>query len=129
MKLLKSLPPGVPFLFRLILIVSAPPSAVYLLARIAENNNVVLPFWTWGVAAALSGPLILTARIRYKYYSFRVRAARMGAVLPPCLDGKEFGNFDILRGIIEAFKNGYPCTFYPDWGHQCSRFGELMYAY
>ena len=105
----KSLPPGVPFIFRLLLILATPPSVVYLAYRIANSRDTPLPSWLWIAAVILSGPLALTVRVWSKYRSYRRRAARMGAVLPPALEGREPGNFDILRGILDAFLTGYPC--------------------
>lgn len=70
---------------------------------------MILPTWFWVVAALLSGPLIYTVHVWLKFRRFRLRAAALGATLPPDLVGKEFGNKDVLRGIIEAFTHGYPC--------------------
>ena len=101
--------PGVPFLFRLVLVSSAAPFAVYLVYRVASYHNITFPFWVWIIAAVLSEPLTLAARVSFKYCSYRFRAARLGAVLPPAIVGKEIGEYDVLRGILEIFKSGYPC--------------------
>lgn len=105
----KSLPPGVPFLFRLLLIFSTPPFAVYLVYRLASSHDVIFSTWTWILAAVASGPLFYSVRISLKYRSFHRGAARRGAVLPPDLSGRWVGNWDILTGILDAFSNGYPC--------------------
>lgn len=110
---LKALPPGVPFLFRLLLIVSTPPFAVYLAYRIASSHDVDLPLWAWIAAGLSAGPLLYTGRVWLKYYSFRRGAARRGAILPPDLAGHWIGNWDILTGILDAFVNGYPCRSSP----------------
>ncbi|KAH9927192.1 cytochrome P450 monooxygenase pc-3 [Epithele typhae] len=115
----KSLPPGVPFLARLAIVVATPPVVVFVASRLLAVYHVGLPLWAWLVAGALSGPVALTARIWSKYRSFRRRADRAGAALPPALEGREIGNFDTLRGIIEAFKTGYPSDMF-DYG-----FGDL----
>ena len=109
MALSKSLPPGVPFLFRLLLVLSAPPAAVYLAHRVASSHDVIFPTWAWLLAALASGPLFYTVRISLKYRSFRRGAERLGAILPPDLSGHWIGNWDILTGILDAFQNGYPC--------------------
>lgn len=104
------LPPGVPFLFKLLLIVFAPPFGVYAISRVAAAvSHDVLPSWAWVLAAVLSGPLILTVRVQWKYHSFQRRAARLGAILPPEMKGHSFGNLDLLDGILKAFETGYPC--------------------
>ena len=68
-----------------------------------------LPAWAWLLAAAFGGPLVFAVRVGARFRSMRARAAAVGAVLPPALEGREPGNFDVLRGILDAFKNGYPC--------------------
>ena len=108
---LKSVPPGVPFLFRILLVLAAPPASVYLVARTLTSQGILteLPTWAWVVAGVLSGPLFYAVRIWLKYRSHRLGAARHGAILPPDLSGTWIGNWDILDGILDAFTNGYPC--------------------
>ncbi|KAI0774073.1 cytochrome P450 monooxygenase pc-3 [Fomes fomentarius] len=115
MPVFKSLPPGVPFLFRLLLIVSTPPVAVYLVYRLASSHDIIFSTWTWILAAVASGPLFYSARISLKYRSFHRGAAHRGAVLPPDLSGRWIGNWDILTGILDAFLNGYPSDMF-DYG-------------
>ncbi len=104
------LPPGVPFLFKLLLIVCAPPFGVYAISRVAATvSHDVLPTWAWILVAVFSGPLLLTVRIWWKYYSFQRGAARLGAVMPPEMKGHWIGNWDLLDGILKAFETGYPC--------------------
>ena len=104
------LPPGVPFLFKLLLIVSAPSFGVYVISRVAAAvSHDVLPTWAWILAAVLSGPLLLYGRIWWKYHSFQRGAARLGAILPPEMKGQWLGNWDLLDGILKAFDTGYPC--------------------
>lgn len=104
------LPPGVPFLLKLLFIVSAPPFGVCAIWRLADvSSHNALPTWTWIFAAVLSGPLLLTVRIWWKYRSFQRGATRLGAVLPPEMKGHWIGNWDLLDGILEAFEMGYPC--------------------
>ncbi|RDX53656.1 cytochrome P450 monooxygenase pc-3 [Lentinus brumalis] len=111
---LKSLPPGVPFLFRLLLKLSAPPSSVYLAARTLKSRGIFvdLPTWAWVIAAVFSGPLFYTVRIWLKYRSHRLGAARHGAILPPDLSGSWIGNWDILDSILDAFTHGYPSDLF-----------------
>ncbi|KAI1786673.1 cytochrome P450 monooxygenase pc-3 [Ganoderma leucocontextum] len=116
----KLLPPGVPFLFKLLLLVFAPPFGVYAISRVADAaSHDVLPTWAWILAAVLSGPLLLTVRIWWKYRSFQRGAARLGAVLPPEMKGHRFGNWDILEGILKAFETGYPSDMFDFGFGQC----------
>ncbi|CDO71398.1 hypothetical protein BN946_scf184908.g156 [Trametes cinnabarina] len=116
---MKSLPPGIPFLISHLLLVSAPPFAVYLVCRTLRARDIILPTWFWIIAAALSGPLFYAIHVSNKYRHFRRRAAALGATLPPDLVGKEFGNMDVLRGIIEAFTHGYPSDMFSLGGEMC----------
>ncbi|EJF62806.1 cytochrome P450 monooxygenase pc-3 [Dichomitus squalens LYAD-421 SS1] len=129
-----SLPPGVPFLFKLLLVVSAPPFAVYALARVATSQDVVLPTWAWILAEILSGPLALTARVWWKYSSFRRGAERLGAVMPPEMVGHWIGNLDLLTRILDAFENGYPSDMFDVGFGECgpilrfSLFWDMQYS-
>ncbi|RPD66741.1 cytochrome P450 monooxygenase pc-3 [Lentinus tigrinus ALCF2SS1-7] len=133
---LKSLPPGVPFLLRLLLVLSAPPASVCFAARTLTSQGIVtdVPTWVWIVAAVLSGPLFHAVRIWLKYRSHRLGAARHGAILPPDLSGQWIGNWDILDGILDAFTHGYPSDMFDYAFEQCgpvfqfSIFWDLSYA-
>ena len=107
-----SVPPGVPFLFKLLLIVATPPCVVFGLSRLLIPRGIDLPTWAWILAAVLSGPLALTVRVWSKYHSFRRGAERLGAVMPPEMVGNWIGNWDLLTRILEAFEKGYPCEWY-----------------
>ncbi|KAI0637985.1 cytochrome P450 monooxygenase pc-3 [Trametes polyzona] len=117
---LKSLPPGIPFLFQHLVLLSAPPFAVYSVKRkLPEWTGVVLPTWFWILAAIAFGPLLYSVHVRQKYRGYRRRAAALGAVLPPELTGHEFGNKDVLRGILDAFTTGYPSDMFDIGGEMC----------
>ncbi|KAI0353453.1 cytochrome P450 monooxygenase pc-3 [Trametes cingulata] len=120
---MKSLPPGVPFLFKYLLIISAAPFAVYATSRVLAARGVTFSTWVWVVTAILSGPLVYSAYIWLKYRRFERRAAALGATLAPDLQGKEFGNRDVLRGILDAFTSGYPSDMF-DMG--CEMCGPLF---
>lgn len=106
------LSPGIPFLIRYILVCCAPPLAVYCTKRVlSATSDVALPAWFWVVTAILSGPLLYSLHVWRKFRGFRLRAAALGAVMPTELNGDEFGNKDVLRGILEAFITGYPCEY------------------
>ncbi|KAI0772047.1 cytochrome P450 monooxygenase pc-3 [Trametes elegans] len=131
---MKSLPPGVPFLIRNLLVVSASPFAVYLIRRVLAVRDVILPTWFWAAATILSGPLLYAIHVQLKFRGFHRRAAALGATLPPELKGTEFANKDLLRGIIDAFTTGYPSDVMDIGVQQCgplfrySVFWEHSYA-
>ncbi|KAI9001370.1 cytochrome P450 monooxygenase pc-3 [Trametes punicea] len=116
---MKSLPPGIPFLVRQLLLISAPPFAVYSISRVLRAWDVIFPLWFWVVVAVLSGPLLCTIYLWLKYRRIARRAAALGATLPPDLVGEEFGNLDILRGILEAFTHGYPSDMFELGSEMC----------
>ncbi|KAI0677048.1 cytochrome P450 monooxygenase pc-3 [Trametes maxima] len=116
---MKSLPPGIPFLFRSLLLVSIPPFAVYLFSRVLSARHVIFPTWLWAIVTVLSGPLVYTIHVWQKFRGFKRRAAALGATLPIDLVGNEFGNRDVLRGIIDAFTTGYPSDMFDMGGDRC----------
>ncbi|KAI0650234.1 cytochrome P450 monooxygenase pc-3 [Trametes meyenii] len=116
---MKPLPPGIPFLLRSLLLVSAPPFAVYLLSRVFSARQIILPAWLWVFAAVLSGPFVYTIHVWQKFRGFKRRAAALGATLPIDLVGNELGNRDVLRAIIEAFTTGYPSDMFDMGRERC----------
>ncbi|KAI0368069.1 cytochrome P450 monooxygenase pc-3 [Pilatotrama ljubarskyi] len=131
---MKSLPPGIPFLIKYLLVVSAPPFAVYAASRIFAARGIILPTWFWILTAILSGPLSYSIHVWLKYRRFERRAAALGATLAPNLQGKEFGNKDVLRGILDAFTTGYPSDMFDIGGEMCGPlfrytiFWDMAYA-
>ncbi|PIL36945.1 cytochrome P450 [Ganoderma sinense ZZ0214-1] len=132
-----SLPPGVPFLFNLLLIVSAPPFGVYTISRVAAAavSRDLLPTWAWILAAVLSPPFLLYVHIWWKYRSFQRGAERLGATLPPEMKGHWIGNWDLLDGILKAFDSGYPSDLFDYGFDQCGApiiqfkiFWDLQYS-
>ncbi|EIW61465.1 cytochrome P450 monooxygenase pc-3 [Trametes versicolor FP-101664 SS1] len=114
------LSPGIPFLIRYILVCCAPPLAVYCTKRVlSATSDVDLPAWFWVVTAILSGPLLYSLHVWRKFRGFRLRAAALGAVMPTELNGDEFGNKDVLRGILEAFITGYPSDMFDMGAERC----------
>ncbi|KAH9849993.1 cytochrome P450 monooxygenase pc-3 [Lenzites betulinus] len=123
---MKTIPPGIPFLIRNLLVVCAPPFVVYLVKRATTTwTDVALPAWFWVVAAICSGPLSYTLHVSSKYRGFRLRAEALGATLPHEYIGHEFGNRDILRGIVQSFTTGYVSDTF---NLGCEKFGPL-YCY
>ncbi|KAI0741701.1 cytochrome P450 monooxygenase pc-3 [Daedaleopsis nitida] len=106
------LPPGIPFLFRYLLVLFASPFAVYLAYRVAPVYGIVLSPWIWAFAGLLVGPLVFTVRVWLRYDCYRRGAQRCGAVLPADLSGRWIGNWDILQGIVRLFQDGYPSDMF-----------------
>ncbi|OBZ76515.1 hypothetical protein A0H81_03498 [Grifola frondosa] len=110
---IRSIPPGIPFLSRYLLHVVVPPIVVLLSARYASlYGGVSLPTWFWAVAVLASDPFVLTVRILFKFWNQRHQAALFGAIVPPRLNGKWPGNFDVFRDVIRLTRFGYPSDMF-----------------
>ena len=106
------LPPGLqPYTLKgLAAKVVVPIAAVVALARalrLATQGAVTLPTWLVALLAVLSVPALHAGRTVQHRWSVRLRARRMGAVLPPRWDGKRFGNLDILEYSLDRYHHGY----------------------
>ena len=68
---------------------------------------------TWSIAVLAIGvlPFYYAARTRLATWHIERRAARLGAVLPPRLEGSKFGNLDILKVLSESFETDYLSEF------------------
>lgn len=112
-----SIPPGLPFLFRSLAVLSVPPIVVYGGSRILRNHfALTFPTWLLILLSILSIPLVGAFKIWYKAHTIRQSAARLGATFPPTWQGKLPGNIDLLQQLLTGFRNGYPgmyCVFRP----------------
>jgi hypothetical protein len=70
--------------------------------------GISLPSWILLLGATSSLPIGFALRILYVGMFRRRQAARMGARLAFPLEGKQFGNLDIMLKLVERFNNGYP---------------------
>ncbi|KAI0332394.1 cytochrome P450 monooxygenase pc-2 [Cubamyces sp. BRFM 1775] len=102
--------PGLSFLLRHSLTILVSASTVWLLLHLlVENLHLGFP----GVRLVLvlitllSVPGTYAIRILYRKARAQRAAEQVGAVLPPRLEGKLFGNRDLLLEGLEKFKNGY----------------------
>lgn len=65
-----------------------------------------IPTSTWWLAAGLIASLPLG--ITFKNFTHNYEGAALGARLMPVLQGKMFGNIDLMFRLVEAMRSGYP---------------------
>ncbi|TBU32981.1 cytochrome P450 monooxygenase pc-2 [Dichomitus squalens] len=107
--LVSRLPPGLPLILQALSINALPVAVVITASRFLYiHNNVKIPTTLVVLAALVSIPAVYAARIIYRSWSIKRRAARMGAVLPPVWKGKSFGSLDVLKYGLELVRKGYP---------------------
>ncbi|RPD66744.1 cytochrome P450 monooxygenase pc-2 [Lentinus tigrinus ALCF2SS1-7] len=103
-------PPGLPSVLKATGNNLLPAVLVVAGARVLSNTSGTDIGTGWvALAAMLSIPLVYVWRIVYRDWSFKRRAAAMGAVMAPNRVGKRIGNLDILKKGVDAFNgNGWP---------------------
>ncbi|TBU49014.1 cytochrome P450 monooxygenase pc-2 [Dichomitus squalens] len=107
--LVSRLPPGLPLILQALSINALPVAVIITASRFLYiHNNVKIPTTLVVLAALVSIPAVYAARIIYRSWSIKRRAARMGAVLPPVWKGKSFGSLDVLKYGLELVRKGYP---------------------
>ncbi|KAI1789057.1 cytochrome P450 [Ganoderma leucocontextum] len=107
--LLSRLGPGLPLVLWWFLSQLTPAATVVVAAYILRSRDVIpIPTFLVALTTVLSIPLLHVARIVYRKWSIKRRAARMGAVLPPRWDGESFGNMDLIKYSMEGWRKGYP---------------------
>ncbi|KAH9931765.1 cytochrome P450 monooxygenase pc-3 [Amylocystis lapponica] len=112
---MQSLPPGIPFLFRILLRLGTPPVCVLVLVYLLKTySDIVLPSWVIVLSVLASNPLVVGVSRSRESRRERSAASRLGAVFPPANEGKWPGNIDLLLEIRDSSKYGYPSTTYPE---------------
>ncbi|KAF8055214.1 cytochrome P450 monooxygenase pc-1 [Lyophyllum atratum] len=101
--------PGINFIARHLVAFSV-PSTIFAFSLQALGNSYGCPVPTWIVVStsALFIPSLLVARVIYKGFVDRRQAAALGARLAPTINGKSFGNFDIMSRMRYLWDTGYP---------------------
>ncbi|KAH6889005.1 cytochrome P450 monooxygenase pc-1 [Coprinopsis sp. MPI-PUGE-AT-0042] len=105
--------PGAEFLARY---VAAPTALHYGLLTVASRlvaSNVPgfpgIPSWAILALSFLVIPTRIFARIAYSRWNDQREAEKRGARLAPALVGKQFGNRDQLKYLLDCWKYGYIC--------------------
>ncbi|OSC98991.1 cytochrome P450 monooxygenase pc-2 [Trametes coccinea BRFM310] len=120
------MPPGFSFLLGQLVTYFAPAMVLVLISQSLLDALLGAEAWSPSiiVAALLSVPAGCAARIFFRDWSARRRAASLGAVLPPRWDGRLIGNFDLLTDFLERFHTGYlgegPWDRMEELGNICS---------
>ena len=91
-----------------------PAALVVATARILSARGLKIGTVWVTLVALLSLPVVYIGRKVYRNWSFKRRAAAMGAVMPPTRVGKRIGNMDILQKSMDAFNNN-------GWLGMCTR--------
>jgi hypothetical protein len=100
------LPPGPPYVFRLLLRALPTSLAAYGVLRVLVGYlGVVLPGWLSFIVFLVAYPARNFVMGYWKAYQNRVAAAAHGAVLiPRVLEG----GFNIRASLVKSIKSGYP---------------------
>lgn len=106
-------PPGIRLLLssapRLVL----PPILAVVLLRIYQYvADTKLAFWITPVAAILSLPIAFTMSVQWLEFRDRRAAAALGAQLPPTIEYKMPGGFDLLQDMRKDNEGRFPGTLY-----------------
>lgn len=92
------------------------PAAVtsVLLSVLGRQVGFSLPTWFSVLLSIFSVPLVHATRIRLRSWQVARKAARLGAKLPPRVEGTKIANFDILSSFTESWENGYLSEYFVD---------------
>ncbi|KAL6302061.1 cytochrome P450 [Sparassis latifolia] len=96
-----ALPPGIPFLVRLLVATFVP-----LLLVLACARHFALPTWLTVLAVLLGIPALPVLSHLLSRWRVARAAARHGATFPPLWHGS-IGGLDIIRAMLDSFLHGY----------------------
>ncbi|KAI8986306.1 cytochrome P450 [Trametes punicea] len=103
-----SLTPGQRYLLQQLPSLLAPPAVVYILSYIARAYlHLAVPTWLRVLAYAFSWPIAFTAFVQWHIYANARRARAFGAVMPPEIEHKWPGSFDLLQRLFALDKTQY----------------------
>ena len=92
------LAPGVSYLARRVPQLLAPPAAVCAASYVARAHfGAAAPAWALALAYVLCYPLAFTAYIQWRDFKNARAAAAAGAVIPPVVEAKWIGGFDLMK--------------------------------
>lgn len=107
-----SIPPGVPFILRVLLILCFAPACVVTAASLLWRTTLLtIPTSLVIFLAVISTPLAISVRVSYRQWKYQRAAARLGAILPPRWAGKRLGNLDLTKQMLQTMKTGYTADF------------------
>jgi hypothetical protein len=102
-------PPGVSFLARLALRVFSIPIALGVgLHYISRRVDAPVPVWATVLLTIASLPMYVTYRVKLRDVRQQREADALGARLAPMVQGKSWGNIDLLKQLMHNRKYGYP---------------------
>ncbi|GJE84227.1 cytochrome P450 [Phanerochaete sordida] len=103
----------------------APAFAVWASVAVARRLQFLgtAPVGVDALIALIAIPAFHIGRARWQYACFRHKAARLGATLPPLWGGKLLANFDVIRLLDKAYREGFLSD------HLYEKFDELGPTY
>ncbi|EAU87478.1 cytochrome P450 monooxygenase pc-3 [Coprinopsis cinerea okayama7 len=102
------LPPGVRFVGRGVAYMTVFVGGLVGATKIAESRGFAIPLWLVLTGAAVAIPTLAGLRIAAGEFKKRRRARALGARTVPKLQGKKFGNLDVLTTTLSNIAVGYP---------------------
>ncbi|KAK1219856.1 hypothetical protein PQX77_017433 [Marasmius sp. AFHP31] len=105
------LTPGIKHIAGLLQYFSIPPATLYLASRLLGHKVALLeqiPPSYYVLFTIFGIPTYFAAQIWCRAVYYKMRAASMGARLPPKVKGRWPGNLDVALKLGEALENGYP---------------------
>ncbi|KAF4623248.1 hypothetical protein D9613_002331 [Agrocybe pediades] len=101
--------PGIDLLARGFFLLSAFVAVIVSLnSLVATRLGYVIPTWIVLLSTALGIPLLSSVYILALKFRTARQAAAMGARVVPEVQGKMLGNLDVLKEMMDNFRNGYP---------------------
>jgi hypothetical protein len=103
------LPPGIEFLAPRLPALAAPPVLVLLAHRLAQSclGGTSVPRGILFLFIVLSWPLAFVANVFWSQWRTRRKAAAAGAVVPPMVDHKLPGAFDLIQQFASDRENKF----------------------
>ncbi|KAF8998659.1 cytochrome P450 monooxygenase pc-3 [Cyathus striatus] len=110
------LTPGLSFIAKLLSFYLLTFAVVYGLLRISHASNLHnLPSWAVIVLSTFAHPLFFLIHGYYSDYRESGKAAALGAIIVPIVEGKWPVSISNMTKLVESFTNGYPGDFMWEW--------------
>nr|BAL14711.1 cytochrome P450 [Phlebia brevispora] len=95
------------FLQQIFFLISPAVLIAGIVSLVTRRIGIDLPLWAIAIGSVFSLPFVHRIRAWSYYRSMQHKAARLGAVLPPQWRTSKIGNTDVLRMLMEAWREGF----------------------
>lgn len=103
-----TLPAGIPFLIRSVLLLSIPPALVCCVIRVLQDYiGLMVPVWAAAIACVASIPVFLVSSVVLREWRIARDADKHGAALGKVWKGRSFGNIDVLNDFLFGLERGF----------------------